>query len=986
MSVNKMRIGWFGLIMLALAGFASAADKTWSGTADASWGSAATWTPNGAPEATNSVSLDGDGKTLTIANGVDGVATNIALNNASGNMYISVADGGSLTVGGPITDTGVGAANVSVNNTAQANAGSRLVASSLAAYSLNSSGYLTTGFDIVLAVQHMLPDNFTNNLYTHTNGVISSANTGYGLTFIEAGWYRVSPNTARYVLDGGTLAHDRLGVGNGNGNNVNVPRWIEYGVLTFNNGTIRPRTSNGTVFIQNASGFLTYTNQPDGVKDMQIAVHHPLTIELAQGGTHTFDAQGVSGAIYLSPSVQLVNKVGEAGTLSKTGDGDLIFTGGAPSGNAPDGSAYAVNSYTGATTVTAGRLVVDYNRIAGYAGGGVLSNAYSKGSKMILNGGHFVMTGRPNVGTTSRTANLSATGYDVDTGVAINNSLVVGQPVTHANLPAGTYIRRLPYGTGSTWISLSNMATGTVTGATVQFGAANFSSVQEVDEVDVQSNATVTVNAAGDNTLLTFGAVSGVGGLTKAGAGTLALLGTNSYSGGTTVSGGLLRLGSGAVMSVTNAPLALSGGAFDIAGRAVTNSGFSITGSGNRLFSTGGVGTLVATNLVVNNGSAVLSNLFVDVRGGDLQIVMNTSASLTLDSATVTNARIRFGGSFQPGGSLVLTNGARLYSATAPVWDFWSLWGNIGNQSYDNSVTVTGSGSLWDNGNQMIRLGVTGGRNRLIISDGGVVTNVMSLSVGNNGWNNKSNSVVVSGGGRLHARGGGSQAGEGSGNGGQNYNFITVGGTNSVTGAASVVDFGSQTLILGYLGTIRNECNVNAGGQFICGTVSLNDPSSRLNLDGGAVAVTTINGVGTNYLGNGGAIFDNGSGNTAVFNAIQNASGCSGGLIKRGAGTLTLSGTNTYSGATAVSNGVLKTTHNLALPAGTDVYISAASGAKLEQAFNGTATVRQLFVDGVLQIRNKSYSKASLPQALDGAGLLYVTDGAAPKGTMIRVL
>jgi autotransporter-associated beta strand protein len=149
------------------------------------------------------------------------------------------------------------------------------------------------------------------------------------------------------------------------------------------------------------------------------------------------------------------------------------------------------------------------------------------------------------------------------------------------------------------------------------------------------------------------------------------------------------------------------------------------------------------------------------------------------------------------------------------------------------------------------------------------------------------------------------------------------------------------------------------------------------------VAVALINGVGTNYLGNGGAIFDNGAGNTTVANAIRDAAGCSGGLTKRGSGTLTLSGTNTYSGTTAVSNGVLKVTHNQALPAATDVYIAAASGAKLEQAFNGTSTVRQLYVDGVLQVRNKTYSKASLPTALDGDGLLYVTDGAAPKGTMI---
>ena len=125
MSATKMRSGWLGLMTLAAAGVASAADKTWSGTAAANWGNAATWTPSGVPEATNSVSLEATvaNYTLTIASGVNGVATNIALNNASNTLTLAVADGGSLTVGGPITDTGAGSANVSVNNTVQANAG-----------------------------------------------------------------------------------------------------------------------------------------------------------------------------------------------------------------------------------------------------------------------------------------------------------------------------------------------------------------------------------------------------------------------------------------------------------------------------------------------------------------------------------------------------------------------------------------------------------------------------------------------------------------------------------------------------------------------------------------------------------------------------------------------------------------------------------------------------------------------------------------------
>jgi len=127
-----------------------------------------------------------------------------------------------------------------------------------------------------------------------------------------------------------------------------------------------------------------------------------------------------------------------------------------------------------------------------------------------------------------------------------------------------------------------------------------------------------------------------------------------------------------------------------------------------------------------------------------------------------------------------------------------------------------------------------------------------------------------------------------------------------------------------------------------------------------------------------------GGGSGSLSYTFTRAASTSGGLTKLGTGSLTLSGTNTYAGVTAVSNGVLRLTHNQALSAATDVYIAAGAGAKVKLDFSGTNTIHRLYVDGVLQQKNKPVGIIQLPTALDGSGYFLPTDGALPKGTMVR--
>ena len=106
----------------------------------------------------------------------------------------------------------------------------------------------------------------------------------------------------------------------------------------------------------------------------------------------------------------------------------------------------------------------------------------------------------------------------------------------------------------------------------------------------------------------------------------------------------------------------------------------------------------------------------------------------------------------------------------------------------------------------------------------------------------------------------------------------------------------------------------------------------------------------------------------------------SGGLTKLGSGTLTLSGTNTYTGVTSVSNGVLRLAHALALSSATALTLAADTSVDL--AFTGTNVIYSLTVDGDLK-QAGVYGASRLYGRLTGTGYLMTTYGPA-KGTMIR--
>jgi len=112
-----------------------------------------------------------------------------------------------------------------------------------------------------------------------------------------------------------------------------------------------------------------------------------------------------------------------------------------------------------------------------------------------------------------------------------------------------------------------------------------------------------------------------------------------------------------------------------------------------------------------------------------------------------------------------------------------------------------------------------------------------------------------------------------------------------------------------------------------------------------------------------------GSGELAgnLANPYDRAGKASTAVIKSGVGTWVLSGTNTYTGPTTVKQGTLSIASAKSLGEKTDVYISA--GALLSLNFKGEMRIGKLYIDGKLQ-PVFTYSAASNPAYFKGQGIL----------------
>ena len=220
------------------------------------------------------------------------------------------------------------------------------------------------------------------------------------------------------------------------------------------------------------------------------------------------------------------------GSLSKTNNGDLTLS--------------ATNTYSGGTTVNGGRLIGTTDSLQGnivnnasvifdqsstgtYAG--VLSGT---GSLTKSGAGTVTLSG---VNTYSGGTTVSAGTLQGDT-TSLQGGIVNNGNVTFSQSFDGTYAGILS-GTGS--LTKSGTGTMTLSGANTYSGGTTVSAGTLQGDTtslqgDIVNNASVIFDQNMNGTYA--GAMSGIGSLSKTNNGDLTLSATNTYSGGTTVSGG----------------------------------------------------------------------------------------------------------------------------------------------------------------------------------------------------------------------------------------------------------------------------------------------------------------------------------------------------------------------------------------------------------------------------------------------------------------
>ncbi|HSW68693.1 MAG TPA: autotransporter-associated beta strand repeat-containing protein, partial [Gammaproteobacteria bacterium] len=850
-----------------------------------------------------------------------GTASVIVQTGASGTQA------GNITVANAIAWANTNTLTLSASNNIAINAG--ISDSAAGTLVLNAPGAITQSASGIISGSLAVTKQGTGT------ATFNQTNTYTGITTVSGGTLSISTlanqgsnsnvGTNAVLINGGTLSYT--------GNTASVSRQIAVGssggtlqattsgqTLTLS-GTINPAGAGGganplTIDVNAGNITLNPASVTTALSDLTVSGSGTGTLLLSKTGIYTGSTTINSGKL----------KGGIAGALPSSTD--LIF-------NGSSSATYDLNNFAQTVDVLSGTNTNAIVTNSGGGGGQVLTLANSTNGYAQSYAG--TLTG--NLGFT---LNLTGTGSPTQT---FTNA---GSSYTNANiLTAGTLsVSKLAnassnssIGTGATTPAISIAAAGilqyTGTGDSTTRAITLTGSGATLDASGsggVTFGGNVTGNTFGLNLTGTgSGTISSVigtttGTLTKAGTGTWTLSGVaNTYSGATTINNGILSVvklanaGTNSSIGTGNTTPAISigatgtlqyTGAGDTTARAIT-----LTGSGGTLDASGSGG--------VTFGGAVSGNTF------NLNLTGTGSGTLNGIIGTTTGALSKSGtGTWTLGGVNTYTGATTVTSGTLAS----SVTGGLGPLAGGNilltpaasttaTLDLTTIGSLVNtNGNIQLDSSASSSTAQINFSTAFNLAKAIALTGTNNIFSVAANTTTLAG--AITGGGGLTKSGAGT---------LALGGTSNANTYS-----GATNITAGTLQQATNANNFSANSQVNLSNVS----GAILNLNSLAGSIGSLTGGG----GTGGnvaltsAVLTIGNDNTspAAYAGVISSTTSAGGITKTGSGTLTLSGSNTYTGPTLVNNGTLSIASTGGL-GGTGSGGSAAtvsSGAVLDLNFN----------------------------------------------------
>jgi len=470
----------------------------------------------------------------------------------------------------------------------------------------------------------------------------------------------------------------------------------------------------------------------------------------------------------------------------------------------------------------------------------------------------------------------------------------------------------------------------------------------------------VTLDQTNASPGLVSGNLSGSMALTKAGAGTLVVTGSSSYTGGTTISAGTLQYGDGGSGSVT-----LTGGTIGGTGNlAVTEQAINLGGAVN-LTGSGAV-TITQTNggsfpFCINLGDSARSITAAAITiSGDIGNNDRNGGSLLLDTSAA-NGAIDLNVSLGRNAVTYIPNsltanagtGVITVSGTGPGGSGWrstpvTLTGDMNITSAVNSgaaVTLNQTNvspgvvsGVLSGGMSLTKAGAgTLAATAVNTFSGGLVVNAGTFQAAAATTGNESaigaqgNAVTVNSGARLEftvGRGAGFHNGSVAINGGRlsfnsGDNSLAVGNTVTLGTAAGTIDGTGMWRFRG--GSTLRVLAAASGSTLSTSTVDLYDANQTFNVDAGATF--TMSG---GFTADNGGVYNKSGGGTMAITAVQSGYG---GSVTINAGTLDIAVGTSGGAASGLGSG------GNAVAVGTGATLLFSGGARTAGYHSGTVTV-----------------------------------------------